>query len=181
MTRIASHVFIALLILCHAPVQADSPASVPPPLSLQIAVPLNSAGTSRDIINYDARGAFPVVITNDSDQSLILFDEAFSWGHGNLSFRVTGPDGKERTVQREPRSYRKNFPKHFRLGPGEHALREVRFDDSTWNTFPRPEGTKTLDLKIQAVFEVRAEDVPKDIPAWTGRVTSTVRTFRIWS
>lgn len=129
-------------------------------------------------------GRFHVVVTNVSKQPVRLWKEWCSWGYFNLSFVVTGEDGKTSVVKKHGRNWANNFPDWMIIPPGDHLVYEVTFDETVWEGAPaRPPGRdlgQPLRVKMKAIYEVPADDHAREHGVWTGRVSSPEETYAMY-
>jgi hypothetical protein len=93
---------------------------------------------------------------------------------------VVDANGKETIVEKAPRGWRKNFPDAMTLGPGDHIVFEVTFDEATWPNAPVPEKGKSREVKMKAVFAIPADADTKTHKVWTGEAASPVETYTIY-
>jgi hypothetical protein len=123
---------------------------------------------------------FYVVVTNVSQEPIRLWREWCSWGYYNLSFKVTDDTGKTTVVKKKPREWRKNYPDSTILGPGDHMVFEVSFDEATWEGAPLPEQHKSRRVKMSAVFEIPEDQDTRKMKVWTGKASSPELTYTIY-
>lgn len=77
----------------------------PSGLSVKIVIPLH--GKFRSL--YEGTH-FHVMITNQTDKTLRLWTDRYSWGYDNLFFEVIERDGKRTKIFKKTKSWNKNFP-----------------------------------------------------------------------
>jgi hypothetical protein len=117
-------------------------------LSVDI-VPESSGGKNKQDINF--WHSFYVVLTNNSGHSLVVWEDACSWGYFNLSFEFTDAKGRVIKVERDPREdFTMNAPMGYLLLPGRHFVFPIQFGDrdqkdiSGWTHTDKLEWTMTV-------------------------------------
>jgi len=139
-------------------------------IEVSIAIPKRNG---KRVLEYSARSPhFHVIVANTSDKPQRIWREWCMWGYYALSFELTEQDGKTRTIKKKPRSWTKNFPDYWTVGPHESLVVDVEFaDTSTWEGFPQPSGV-SQSFTMRAVFEIPQGDQAQQHSVWTGRVVS---------
>ena len=95
-------------------------------LSIDI-VPESSGGNGKQSINF--WHTFNVVLTNTSRHSLVIWDDACSWGYFNLSFEFTDTNGHVVKLEKTPIDFTQNAPEGYVLLPSRHFVLTVAFGD----------------------------------------------------
>jgi len=92
---------------------------------------------------------FSVVLTNLTDHDLTLWKEWCSWGYFNLSFELTGKDGKVVKVSKAGRGWTRNGPAPYVVAPGKPFVLNVTFKSQDW------EGTENLNgpMTLKAIYK----------------------------
>lgn len=146
-----------------------------PPLAIRIVPSSYQEKTGRVL-----QRRFHVVITNVSGQPVRLWKEWCSWGYFNLSFVVTGRDGKTFVVKRKPRGWDKNYPDWAIVPPGDHRVFDVSFEDSTWENVPVPPASRLGRVRMKAVYEVPEDEQTRKHRVWTGQAASPEEAYAIY-
>jgi hypothetical protein len=139
-----------------------------PELKVSIAVPVWKEHRTW----WWSSGHFHVVVTNISDKTIRLWDDYCPNGYGSLSFNMVGSDGKASFVKKKARNARRaSLPEYQALEPGDCMVIEV--NPEQWDGFPAgPAPGKKVELDLQVVFEVQADQDAKRLGVWTGRIES---------
>ena len=76
--------------------------------------------------------------------------------------------GQDHDREEKGPGWDKNYPDRTTIPPGDHLLFEVSFDEATWQAPPLPESGKSRTVRLQAIFEVPADQDTKANQVWTG-------------
>lgn len=118
----------------------------------------------------DTASPFHVVLTNTSASDLSVWREWCSWGYYCLSFTISIPDGTVFQIKKRPQNWNRNGPDAYLVRPGQHFIWDVRFDDKTWEGFPKV--WKNVDVKIEANFSNEKDEESETHKIWTGLISS---------
>jgi hypothetical protein len=156
-------------------------------LSIDI-VPQTSGDDAKTSIN--PRHTFQFVLTNTSNHSLVIWNDACSWGYFNLSFEFAGANGHVIKVERASIDFTMNEPEGEVLPPGKHFVLLVTFRN--WDVKDDPNWVHTDGLKgkmaMKAIYKNTNAAFPGQKPsqksefldyqrkffdlAWVGRIES---------
>ncbi len=159
---------------------AKLPAEEKPVAPLSIAVVIPKKGNTRSITCWNENSHFHVVLKNESDTSINLWEEWNSWGYFGLSFVVKDETGKEHIMKKKMRGWDKNAPTTVTLDPGDMYVFDVRYQGEEWEGAKFPYGkdiqrrrSKMIPFyHIKAVYEIREDENSKKQKVWTGRIES---------
>lgn len=188
---------LLLVILAAVPCIALLPAPTAaqdgkPALSVEIACP--TVGSARTL---PLGRAFPVVIANVSDRPVRLWSEGCSWGYGQVRIEFREPGGETWVFEKKPRSWRRNRPILWNLGPGEPLVLQVNLTDDAWAGPVPLESLRGRTCTVRALLvsdekktrggfaRIEGDDgPPSQSPppgrdAWTGRIASHARTYHV--
>ena len=183
MNRICLICVSACFVVLFSALIAKSDERVADPISVRIVPTSFSKEGARTITLWQPTQHFHVVVTNTSDKPVRLWREWCSWGYYNLSFLVTGEDGKPIVVKKAWRGWKKNAPDSTTLPPGDHMVFEVSFDPKIWplaSSELLPEEGKSREVKMKAVFEIVKDNETQKQDVWTGSVSSPEETYVIY-
>jgi hypothetical protein len=123
---------------------------------------------------------FYVVVTNVSGEPIRLWKEWCSWGYFNLSFQVTDDAGRSVEVRKQNRDWTKNYPDMMIIPTGEHHVREINFDPTTWENPPMTEAGRSRSVRLRAIYGIQANTETKEHGVWTGQVSSPEASYELW-
>ena len=177
-------VFSALLPLLSA-------ASFPQPeegrkgkeadLSITIVPSKNESGD----ITLPHDGVFHVLLKNTTKRPLKIWDEDCPLSFATLSFHVTERGGRSYFVQktdRLPGKWSRRPPRVLTISGSEVHSWPVNFSDIFWGNRAwrnPPEPNSGDPVKIQARFEIKADEETGTHDVWTGSLTSKVVTVEV--
>ena len=153
-----------------------------PVLSVNIAVPRTDgkhswmAEAGLRILDLQRDKHFHVIVTNESEEPIRLWETWNSWGYYDLKFEIVDDQGKIlTTMERKPGHWPRNFASWAELGPGEHFVIDVQLNQS-WKGFPVVNGPGRVEFqwKLRAVYENTQDVHAVREDVWTGRVESSV-------
>jgi len=130
---------------------------------------------------------FHVLLTNNSDYSIKLFQEWNSWGYYGLSFEITYPDGRRVVSAKGPRGWDKNFPSTITVAPHGHHVFEVNFFNNPtvipfWqhSVLNEPLTKDGLPCRIRAIYSIEPSKASDEQQVWTGTISSQENAYVIW-
>lgn len=138
--------------------------------TLAIVVPMRNEGRTIRFDTTKHEPFFHVVLTNTSGKEQRIWESWNSWGYYNLSFELTGADGKMVKVERGPRGWTRNFRSYLTMKPGEANVFDVRFPDD-WSNLPNVAKKEVL-VEQRAVFSIPADKNSEMLGVWSGTVKS---------
>ncbi len=129
----------------------------------------------------DIRSHFHVVVTNNTNKPVRLWQERCSWGYYNLSFEVIDAGGKKHTIKKRwIKAWSADAAIHQTLAPGKHRVIDVYFDNLNaksiygWNLDSLLKKAKAnlrfREIKIRPVFEIEPDKRSKKQNVWTGKI-----------
>lgn len=122
--------------------------------------------------------ALIVIITNNSEVDIDLYETGNRWGYFSLSFVVELPDGTTKDIRKVPLVSSVDFPDFITLKPSRSHAVAVMLSDGRWRGVDVL--TKYPAAKIRAVFHQQAkmedvfrkEDRYKDAQIFHEKITS---------
>ena len=146
-----------------------------PPANLSMQVVGNSPNSERSDIGIRLNfpdSHFHVVITNNSNRAVRLFEEWNSWGYYCLSFDLLDKNGKLiGSVEKGPAQWSRNGASYLNLRPRECHVIDVRWD-TKWlmpiKPFPKSQGP--TEYKLVARFSIAEDDATRRNNVWTGTI-----------
>lgn len=122
-----------------------------------------------------------VVITNNSNVPILLWESWNSWGHFNVVFEVFDENGSflyyiERDKKRI--AFTRNFPSTFVLYPNDSYVFEGEWA-SPWWKLPFYKGPDVYKLRMRAVYHSEADPNYPELNLWTGTIKSEIHTYHI--
>ena len=166
---------LAGIIVARADEGTDSSGGAPR-LELSIAVPL--IDDTRPIFVTGPAAHFHVVLRNRSAEPIRIWREGNSWGHAALRFQVADADGRAIEVRRRPVPFLQNAPTFETLSPGDAKVFDIYFAGDQWEAFPLPDDGASLELKLQAIYEVADDDAARTHHVWVGKISSKAEVCR---
>jgi len=170
---------IILLSLCLISGASQELWSAGTPIGLLVSISVPGGGAfgagheSRTLSFREPQAHFHVLISNNYTNEIRLWKEDCSWGYGTLSFQASDTAGNHWTARKQPRSWRRNYPRWWLLKPSETLIIDVHFGDSkSWDGFRRPAKDTALKLNLTAVFEIGFDEQVKEHQIWNGRIVS---------
>ena|SRR5579871_5093064 len=121
--------------------------------SLKVSI-VPQSSYDRNVRWIGTRGQFYVVVKNQSDKPVTVWNEWCSWGYFALSFEAITPDGKRYDIKKKDRGWDANFPDPFVIQPGEYFVMPVRLSEE-WQGFPN----KQQKLKLRAHYKIIADEI----------------------
>ncbi len=175
--------------------RAQKPAKKPP-FSIDVAIPLRNK-SSRIRINSNSksinniRSHFNVVLTNNTDKPIKLWQEWCSWGYYNLSFEIIDATGKKHTLTKGDMVWTANFPDTLTIPPHKHRVIDVYFDPtpqsgvgSGWKMDSLLKAIKVnrnnRDIKMRPVFQIMPDNDSKEHKVWTGSIKGEYQEYNIF-
>ena len=152
-------------LICVAVAVASRPA---PPASLAIQI----VGKN---IQVNPTSCFHVVLTNQSDSNIRLWEEGNSWGYFNLTFDIVDSKGKSvGTIQKMSRIWTMNVPSHLELAPNQHHVIDVDLLNFQWNVpiEPSDDGEAPPDYRLVARYSTNEGAESLGNAVWTGAIQS---------
>lgn len=117
-------------------------------------------------------GKFFVIVQNKTSAPLKIWGEQCSWGWSNISLEIRSGE-KVLPVQRDEINWKHNAPQPVQLDPGDTIVREIRFEDRTWQWDKVTEFCKqNSNAKIFAKLQIDTDSMAKADNIWTGSVRS---------
>ena len=150
-------------LICIAVAVAVRP---PPPESLAIQI----VGKN---IQVGHKSDFHVVLTNQSDSDIRLWEEWNSWGFNNLTFEVLDDKGKSvGTIKKMSHNWTVNGPSYVELAPNQHHVIDVNLNCFKWDVPPEPldEGEEPPDYRLVAKYTVSECADSREQSVWTGTI-----------
>ena len=155
-------------------------------------IPTDYSGSSKQA-TISLGDHFHVLLTNNSPDSLAIYEEWNSWGYYGLSFEITYPDGRKVALYKGPHDWQRNFPSTTTIVPHGCYVFDIDFKpDSTaggvWVNSIRKEpgfaqdGIRCRMRAIYSIEEKKENPVSEFFPthAWTGTVSSEERAYLVW-
>lgn len=144
------------------------------PLTISICIPVTGsvnrhAHASRSLPFGDSH--FHVIISNISTNVIRLWDESCSWGYEALSFQFADHAGNHWAVKKGPAFWTSNYPRWWRLDPGESGAIDVDFAQR-WEGFRHATNQQPFAVTVSAVYEIRADENTPDSGVWSGKIVS---------
>ena len=123
--------FIALTVVSLAIGMIFSPAA--PGLSIQVVGNCRVTGSaSARIRAVRPTDHFHVVVTNESNETLRLWEERSKLGHLNISFELMDSSGKLIGTISKSGGWAKSYPDYLELKPGQHRVIDVYLERDRW-------------------------------------------------
>jgi hypothetical protein len=123
------------------------------------------------------QSAFYVMLSNNSEQAVRIFQDWNSWGYFGLSFEMESADGEKTTMTKQKSAWSKNFPSYFDIAKGGHHIFPVNFSDENWKISYRGE---PMRCRLKAIYSVEKSEEAEKYHVWTGEVCSSSNYYRIW-
>lgn len=148
----------------------------PPPAELAIQIIGNDyrgEDAKTGIRIHSAESHFHVVITNQSDRNVRLWEAWNSWGHYNLTFELLDANGKSvGEIQKPPRFWTMNYPSYLELKPDQHHVLNVYFNPNDWEIPNQPMGKREgpTDYRLIARYKIEECADSKKHSVWTGEL-----------
>ncbi len=170
---------LTLTLVGASPTRQAAPAGAPAAITVAIASPEHFG---RRVLAIDQ--GILVVVTNVSAAPVRVWRDWCSWGFQQLSFEITDDAGHSWTVSRKDHPFFKNYPDYWTLGPGEPLVLNIALTTDLWESPEAAGALPIADLKgkavtMRAIFAASADDQSRENNVWTGRVTSTPRTYEV--
>ena len=125
---------------------------------------------------------FYVVLTNNSEKAIRIFEDWTSLGWDSLSFEGVAANGKTYKFEKSPHGpWTRNFLAVFTIPPRGHYVFQIQFDKKNWPILEeiqhilRP---SEMHFQLKAIFTESNDN--GIINVWQGRVESETRGFSIF-
>jgi len=149
--------------------------STPPPADLSIQIVGNDYhgdSTKAGIRVFQPKSHFHVVITNQSDRNIRLWEEWNSWGYFNLTFEIYDTNGESiGTIKKSSTIWSRNFPSWLELAPKQHHVINVYLNPSDWEIPIEPMGPREgpTDYRMVAKYAITECEDSRKRSVWTGK------------
>ena len=181
---------LLLIIVLLATASHPAAAQNQPQLTLAIIPTSYSDVLSPDpSIVFDYTDHFHVLLTNNSEKPIVLFEEWNSWGYFGLSFDITYSDGRKVHSTKFSSGWDKNAASTVTIAPHGFYIFNVTFSKKEdlnhhrfWinSLFDEKGLDKGLKCRIRAVYSIENSPEAQREHAWIGTVTSEENNYTLW-
>ena len=128
---------------------------------------------------------FHVLITNNSDKPINIFDPKWSYGFYNLTFEIEYSNGEKKECYRHSWGWDKNFPGTQTIAPNSHYIFNIDLEADTtkayyWINSPLSKDERFSICNIKAIYTQHKSKDAKNENVWIGRIESEKALIKIW-
>lgn len=125
-----------------------------------------------------------VTLTNNSNDTIRIWDDNCSWGFSCLRFEFELPNKKRIHSEHISHSWDSNYPRCNKIPPNELFIFHVNLGDTFWTNLPKEsfqhESLEDITIKVKAIYEITGSKDTQEQNVWTGKVESSTKDFILY-
>lgn len=125
-----------------------------------------------------------VTLTNNSNDTIRIWDDDCSWGFSGLQFEFELPNKKRISSEHIRYSWDSNYPRCNKIPPNGVFVFHVNFGDSFWTNIPietsQSKNSNEITIKTKAIYEIAESKDSQQQHIWSGRLESSTEDFILY-